>query len=142
MNYSRGAILYWVEGEMYDLMREFEKKHHVMVYHIIENYTDFGRLLSFLYVSESKDEWEYDRNDLTEGYALAYVKNMDDDKCSEFGSIFIEDGYGGLVRTAKKNPQTNGRKSQRGVSIHMKLTKTNIKEIKRNGNSLEKYVCD
>lgn len=24
----------------------------------------------------------------------------------------------------------------------MKLTKTNIKEIKRNGNSLEKYVCD
>ena len=46
------------------------------------------------------DEWEYDRNDLTEGYALAYVKNMDDDMCSEFGSIFIENRYGGLVRTA------------------------------------------
>ena len=100
VNYSRGGILYWVEGELYDLMREFEKKHHVMVYHIIENYTDFGRLLSFLYVSESKDEWEYDRNDLTEGYALAYVKNMEDDMCSEFGSIFIENRYGGLVRTA------------------------------------------
>lgn len=25
VNYSRGGILYWVEGEMYDLMREFEK---------------------------------------------------------------------------------------------------------------------
>ena len=46
VNYSQSGILYWVEGEMYDLMREFEKKHHVMVYHIIENYTDFGRLCS------------------------------------------------------------------------------------------------
>ena len=38
--------------------------------------------------------------------------------------------------------KNHGSKRQKGISIHMKLTKTNIKEIKRNGNSLEKYVCD
>ena len=38
--------------------------------------------------------------------------------------------------------KNHGSKRRKGISIHMKLTKTNIKEIKRNGNSLEKYVCD
>lgn len=100
VNYSHLGILYWVEGEMYALMREFEKEHNALVYHIVQTFTDFGELLSFLYVSQHKDEWEYDRADLTEGYAMAYVKNLDDDLCSEFGSICIENRFGGLIRTA------------------------------------------
>ena len=79
VNYSHLGILYWVEGEMYSLMRKFENEHNALVYHIVQTFTDFGELLSFLYVSQHKDEWEYDRADLTEGYAMAYVKNLDDD---------------------------------------------------------------
>ena len=51
-------------------------------------------------VSQYEEEWKDDRSDLKDGYALAYVKNMDDDTCSEFGSIGIKEQFGGLVRTA------------------------------------------
>lgn len=81
-------------------MKAFEEKHNAVVYHAIHNYTEFGELLAFLYVSSEQDEWAYDRDDLKAGYACAYVKNLDDDCCSEFGSIGIRPQFGGLVRTA------------------------------------------
>ena len=39
-------------------------------------------------------------DDIKEGYACAYVKNLSDDFCSEFGSICFKKQFGGLVRTA------------------------------------------
>jgi len=101
VNLSEGhGILYWLDDQKMEYVKAFEEKHHAVVYHAIHNYTEFGELLAFLYVSSEKDEWEYDRQDLKDGYACAYVKNLDDDCCSEFGSIGIRPSFGGLVRTA------------------------------------------
>lgn len=97
---ENGGILYWLDDKQKEYVKEFEAKYNAVVYHVIHDYTEFGELLSFLYVSESKDEWGYDREGLKAGYALAYVKNLDDEYCSEFGSIGIKPQFGGLVRTA------------------------------------------
>ena len=95
-----GGILYWVEGEMEKKIREWEEKTGNLVYHVIHDYTEFGELLSLLYVSQYEEEWEMERNDLVNGYPLAYVMNLTDDWCSEYGSIGIRPQWGGVVRTA------------------------------------------
>lgn len=95
-----GGILYWVEGEMEKKIREWEEKTGNLVYHVIHDYTEFGELLSLLYVSTYEDEWETDREDIQDGYALTYVMNLTDDWCSEYGSIGIRPQWGGVVRTA------------------------------------------
>lgn len=97
---EHGGILYWVEGEMERKIREWEEKTGNLVYHVIHDYTEFGELLSLLYVSQYEDEWETDREDIQDGYALAYVMNLTDDWCSEYGSIGIRPQWGGVVRTA------------------------------------------
>ena len=97
---EHGGILYWVEGEMEKKIREWEEKTGNLVYHVIHDYTEFGELLSLLYVSTYEDEWETDREDIQDGYALAYVMNLTDDWCSEYGSIGIRPQWGGVVRTA------------------------------------------
>ena len=95
-----GGILYWVEGEMEKKIREWEEKTGNLVYHVIHDYTEFGELLSLLYVSTYEEEWEMERDDLVDGYPLAYVMNLTDDWCSEYGSIGIRPQWGGVVRTA------------------------------------------
>ena len=97
---EHGGILYWVEGETEKKIREWEEKTGNLVYHVIHDYTEFGELLSLLYVSQYEDEWEMERDDLVDGYPLAYVMNLTDDWCSEYGSIGIRPQWGGVVRTA------------------------------------------
>ena len=97
---ENGGFLYWLDDQQKECVSEFETEHNALVYHVIHNYTEFGELLTFLYVSDSKDEWGYDRADLKDGYACAYVKNLDEEAFSEFGSIAFRQQFGGLVRTA------------------------------------------
>ena len=79
-------------------IKEFEEEHNALVYHVIHNYTQFGELYSFLFVSDYEEEWEMDNEDVKDGYAVAYVWNKSDDWCSEMGSIVIQERFGGLVR--------------------------------------------
>lgn len=97
---EHGGILYWLDEKQQNIVKKFEAEHGAVVYHAIHNYTAFGELLALLYVSKHKEEWEYDRDDLKEGTALAYVVNIDDEWCSEFGSIGVKPQWGGLCRTA------------------------------------------
>ena len=53
-----------------------------------------------LYVSKNMDEWETDQEELSEGIPFVYVKNLDDDSCSEFGCIQIASANGGIKRLA------------------------------------------
>ncbi len=100
VNYSESyGILYWLDEKWTTLVKDFEIKHKALVYHVIHNYTEFGELLTLLYVGDDQDEWENDWEDLKLGYACAYVVNLDDDWCSEFGSVGIKPQFGGLVRT-------------------------------------------
>lgn len=101
LNLSKnGGILYWLDSDQQAIVDEFETEHDALVYHVIHNFTEFGGLYSLLYVSKHEEEWETDREDLKNGYAFVYVKNVDDNCCNEFGSICIKPQYGGLVRTA------------------------------------------
>ena len=97
---ENGGFLYWLTDEQKEIVSEFEQENDVLVYHVIHNFTEIGEMLTFLYVSDEKEEWEYDREDLKAGCACAYVKNLSDDYLSEFGGVCIEPRIGGLVRTA------------------------------------------
>ena len=99
MSETRG-FLYWLDDEQKEYVSDFEEEHNALVYHVIHNYTEVGEMLTFLYVSDDEDEWGYDRDDLKAGYACAYVKNLNEDAFSEFGSVGIKPEFGGLVRTA------------------------------------------
>lgn len=80
------------------VVKEFEEKHDTVVYHVIHQFTNIGELNSLLYVSLDDSEWEMDREDLTEGQALAYVVNKTCPNCSEFGSIGVKSSFGGVIR--------------------------------------------
>ena len=100
VNMSECGFLYWLDDEQKQYVSEFETEHDALVYHVIHNYTEFGELLTFFYVSDQEEEWKYDRADLKDGYACAYVKNLDEEAFSEFGSVAFKEQFGGLVRTA------------------------------------------
>lgn len=81
-----------------ELVKNFETENNGLVYHVIHTYTEFGELYNFLYVSDHSEEWEMDNADLADGYVFAYVENVDDPICSEFGTIAVKGKFGGLVR--------------------------------------------
>lgn len=99
VNCSVCGILYWLSDEQKELVAEWEERTGNLVYHVIHNDTEFGELLAFLYVSKEVEEWEYDAEDLKNNIQLAYVKNLTDDTCSEYGSIGVTPVFGGIVRT-------------------------------------------
>lgn len=100
VNVSEHGILFWANKEQKEIIQQFEEKHNATVYHAIRSFTSIGEMLSLLYVSKYKSEWKRDKEDLKAGYPIVYVKNIDDDFCSEFGSIEIKERFGGLIRTA------------------------------------------
>lgn len=94
------GAFFWVEGEELKAVREFEEKNDALVYCIVRSYTSIGKMDSYLFVSDYKEEWEMDIADLREGQQLVYVVNHDAPDCSEFGSIGLARTIaGGLRRT-------------------------------------------
>ena len=85
-------------AELNAQVREFESEYNALVYHVIHTYTQFGELYNFLYVSDYEEEWEMDNDDIKDNYAMAYVWNVDVPEYSEFGSIAVQQRFGGLVR--------------------------------------------
>lgn len=77
-------------------IKELEKKYKICVYHII--YTHNIQQLTFFYVSNEKDEWVLDNNDLLYNHSCCYVYNLLDPEMSEFGGIGFKKLNGGLVR--------------------------------------------
>ena len=95
---SENGFLYWLNEDQFKMVNEFEEKYNGLVYMVIHNMTEFGELYSLLYVSQHDNEWKMDNEDLEDSIAMAYVKNVDDDFCSEFGCISIRNRFGGIVR--------------------------------------------
>ena len=91
---------YWLDDEQKAIVKVFEEEHNALVYFVVRSYTEFGKLDSILYVSDHAEEWEMDNEDLKDGYALAYVYNYDVPEFSEFGSIGVQERFGGLIRIA------------------------------------------
>lgn len=100
LNLSERGMLYWLDETELDMIDEWQKETGNLVYHVIKNNMEFGLCYSLLYVSVSEDEWEDDNYDLDDGYPLVFVMNVDDEFCSEYGSIGIKPFMGGVIRTA------------------------------------------
>lgn len=62
---------YWLDDEQKAIVKEFEQEHNALVYFATRSYTKFGKLDSFLFVSDYEEEWEMDNEDIKDGYALA-----------------------------------------------------------------------
>lgn len=93
------GALYEVKDEEQMIIDKFEAHHKdCLVYHMIHNVYEFGECYSILYVSHDTDEWQRDKEDIKDGYVFAYVENVDNPWCSEFGSIAVKSQFGGLVR--------------------------------------------
>jgi hypothetical protein len=90
---------YWLNDSQKEIIRDFEEEYNAIVYFAVRAYTEFGVLDAFLYVSDHKDEWILDRNDINDGCVYAYVYNYDATDCSEIGLIGVQPRFGGLVRT-------------------------------------------
>lgn len=83
-----------------EYLRKFEEEHNALVYAVIRDYFNICTMDAYLYVSDYEEEWEDDREELKNGEVLAYVRNLNDDECSEFGSIGVKRSpAAGLVRT-------------------------------------------
>ena len=101
LNKSENGILYWLDDEEQQIVKDFEKEHEgYIVYHVILTKTYDGDLYNLLYVNPDDEEWEYDRMDIANGETLAYVYNKEYPMFSEFGHISIVNRFGGMVRTA------------------------------------------
>lgn len=95
---ERHGYLYWLDDNEEKMVKEFEEKYNCLVYHVIHQYTNFGELYSYLYVSNEEEEWKYDIEDLKAKLPLCYVYNLTHPQLSEFGIIEIELVNGGLER--------------------------------------------
>lgn len=75
------------------IVENFQKRYNSLVYHAIESYG----MIALLFVSDDKENWEYER--FEDNYISAYVYNINHPECSEFGDIVLTSDSGALVRT-------------------------------------------
>ena len=90
--------LFWVNDDEKKIVQDFEQEHDVLVYLVVRAYTTFGKMDSLLYVSNYKDEWQMEMDDIADGYVMTYTINHDMPDCSEFGSIAYKSVGGGILR--------------------------------------------
>lgn len=96
---SLARAFYWAEGWDLDRIEQFEEDHNALVYLVIRSYTTYGKMDSYLYVSQYEEEWTQDREDLKNRLPLVYTFNFADPQLSEIGYISIEKTVaGGLAR--------------------------------------------
>ena len=95
------GALYEIDEKEKQIVKKFNDNNPgCLVYHMIHNKFDFGECYTILYVSKYEEEWVQDREDIENGCAFAYVENIDDEWCSEFGTVGIVPSFGGLRRTS------------------------------------------
>lgn len=95
---SEDGFLFYLDDEEEEMIKEWEDRCGGMAYHAIRTETNIGPMLSILYVSKHEEEWELDREDIINDYAIAYVININDPCCSEAGGIALQKINGGLRR--------------------------------------------
>lgn len=93
------GILYWLDEQPYaPIAKAFEQEHGALVYHATLERTEMGTMLDLFYIDGEDEAWSEDRTDIRDGYAFAYVANLDYPAFSEFGSVAFAVSGGGLIR--------------------------------------------
>lgn len=94
------GAFFWVNDKQKEWIERFEKENNALVYMGVLSFTDFGRMISWFYVPDNEEEWEYDNFNLLNQEAFVYVQNLDDSDCSEFGYIgFRKTPAASILRT-------------------------------------------
>lgn len=95
---------FWIDQESHisGKIKELEEKYNCLVYAVTHEMTSIGEMYDFLIVSDYPEEWDDTLLPAGDGtfYAYAYVWNVDDDYCSEFGDIVVRSFGGGIKRIA------------------------------------------
>ena len=60
LNISSGGSLMHLDDEQTAIVQRFEEEYDVLVYHVIQNDTYLGTMLTLLFVSDQPGEWEQD----------------------------------------------------------------------------------
>lgn len=81
------------------VINDFETTHKAYVYHVVYKNTDFGETYNLLYVSNDKEEWKNDREDIEHDMCYAYAYNYTYPEDSEIGIIGVKLNNGVLRRT-------------------------------------------
>lgn len=88
--------------ELHRKIAELEQKSNVKVYAVTHDYIALiGETYSYLCVSPYEEDIEHlvrNTKDPTVKLVYAYVENILDEKCSEFGYIAVKSDYGSIVR--------------------------------------------
>lgn len=95
---SNGRLT-WADEEEREMIDRFEEEKGALVYHAIFTRTAYCRYFSLLFVSQYKEDWESDMNDIRHGCPTAMVINIDDEMCSGMGGIGIKQVSDRLERT-------------------------------------------
>ena len=97
LNKSEGILgsLYWLDEKEEEMVKKYEERWNVVVYHIIlTNTINNGRIYDLLFISDEKQYWLEERKRLKQGYVLSHSISQ----FNESGDIFVENRNGGLVR--------------------------------------------
>ena len=113
VNYLKNGKLYYSYGYSMDkitydsrypvFVENFERQYNGYVYHVIEANTQFGKMLSFLYVSNDEAFWETECLEHVDNaiMSFSFILEDDNDDCwfdGEIGSIGLKAPLGYLAR--------------------------------------------
>ncbi len=90
-----------VGSELYAKIKELEQQHNGKIYAVTHDYLPVvGETYSFLYVSPYQEDWDHILRPMGKRRFMvyAYVQNVENDICSEFGYVVIESAFGELRR--------------------------------------------
>ena len=90
--------LYWLDDEQKKIVDDFEKENDALVFMVVKAFTNFGNMLSLLFISDYEEEWEMDRDGIKDNIVMSYTINETTPEFSEFGSIGVKRVGGGLIR--------------------------------------------
>lgn len=104
-SFSNGKITMSSKGNIYDVpqeklefVKEHEKEIGVMIYHVIHSFGNIGETYEFLYVSNYREDWDYERIMAKSNVLYCYSENVTHPDWSEAGSILVENVNGSLLR--------------------------------------------
>lgn len=80
------------------LIEDFQESHNSLVFYAILSDTNYGKMLSLLFVSSNEDEWHDEKAALYRDFPYAYVYNLTYPQNSEYGTIKIENNAGQITR--------------------------------------------
>ena len=92
---TRMGILYWLNDEEEQMVKDFEEKNNCLVYHLIKTETnEMGIIYDLLYVTIDDEDLVDDNNEVLCGRVLSHTVS----EFSESGYISVKNVNGGLIR--------------------------------------------